>query len=87
MDETIKKSLQAPACKVRMGVLTGTFHAKSGHPGGSLSIADLVTYLYCVKMHTDPKHPDMPERDRLVLSKGHTAPALYAILAEKGFFD
>jgi transketolase len=87
MDETIKKSLQATACKVRMGVLTGTFHAKSGHPGGSLSIADLLTYLYCVKMHVDPKNPDMPDRDRLVLSKGHTAPALYAILAERGFFD
>ena len=87
MDETIKKSLQATACKVRMGVLTGTFHAKSGHPGGSLSITDLLTYLYCVKLHVDPKAPDMPERDRLVLSKGHTAPALYAILAERGFFD
>ena len=87
MDETIKKSLQATACKVRMGVLTGTFHAKSGHPGGSLSIADLLTYLYCVKMNVDPKNPEMPERDRLVLSKGHTAPALYAILAERGFFD
>ena len=87
MDETIKKSLQATACKVRMGVLTGTFHAKSGHPGGSLSIADLLTYLYCVKMHVDPKNPEMADRDRLVLSKGHTAPALYAILAERGFFD
>ena len=63
-----------------MGILTGTFHAKSGHPGGSLSIADLVTYLYCVKMNVDPKNPDMPDRDRLVLSKGHTAPALYATL-------
>ncbi len=87
MDETIKKSLQKTACQVRMGVLTGTFHAKSGHPGGSLSIADLLTYLYCAKMHVDPKNPDMPDRDRLVLSKGHTAPALYAILAERGFFD
>lgn len=87
MDETIKKQLQKTACNVRMGVLTGTFHAKSGHPGGSLSIADLVTYLYCVKMHVDPKNPDMPDRDRLVLSKGHTAPALYSILAERGFFD
>ena len=87
MDETLKKDLKATACRVRMGVLTGTFHAKSGHPGGSLSIADLLTYLYCVKMHVDPKNPDMPDRDRLVLSKGHTAPALYAILAERGFFD
>lgn len=87
MDETIKKQLQKTACNIRMGVLTGTFHAKSGHPGGSLSIADLVTYLYFAKMHVDPKHPDMPDRDRLVLSKGHTAPALYAALAERGFFD
>ena len=87
MDETIKKQLQKTAVNIRMGVLTGTFHAKSGHPGGSLSIADLVTYLYFVKMHVDPKNPDMPDRDRLVLSKGHTAPALYAVLAERGFFD
>lgn len=86
MDETIKKGLQKTACNVRMGVLTGTFHAKSGHPGGSLSIADLVTYLYFAKMHVDPANPDMPDRDRLVLSKGHTAPALYAVLAERGFF-
>lgn len=86
MDETIKKQLQATACRVRMGVLTGTFHAKSGHPGGSLSIAELVTYLYFAKMHVDPTNPDMPDRDRLVLSKGHTAPALYAALAERGFF-
>lgn len=86
MDETIRKQLQATACRVRMGILTGIFHAKSGHPGGSLSIAELVTYLYFVKMHVDPKHPDMPDRDRLVLSKGHTAPALYAVLAERGFF-
>ncbi len=87
MDETIKKQLQKTACNIRMGVLTGTFHAKSGHPGGSLSIADLLAYLYFVKMHVDPKNPDMPDRDRLVLSKGHTAPALYAVLAERGFFD
>lgn len=86
MDETIRKQLQATACRVRMGILTGIFNAKSGHPGGSLSIAELVTYLYFVKMHVDPKHPDMPDRDRLVLSKGHTAPALYAVLAERGFF-
>ncbi len=86
MDETIKKQLQATACNVRMGILTGTYHAKSGHPGGSLSIADLLTYLYFVKMHVDPKNPDMPDRDRLVLSKGHCAPALYSVLAERGFF-
>ncbi len=87
MDEAIKKQLQKTACNIRMGVLTGTFHAKSGHPGGSLSISDLLTYLYFEKMNVDPKNPDMADRDRLVLSKGHTAPALYAALAEKGFFD
>ncbi|MBE6848869.1 MAG: transketolase [Ruminococcus sp.] len=87
MDETIKKQLQKTACAIRMGVLTGTFHAKSGHPGGSLSISDLLTYLYFAKMHVDPKNPDMEDRDRLVLSKGHTAPALYSALAERGFFD
>ena len=87
MDETIKKQLQKTAVSIRMGVLTGTFHAKSGHPGGSLSIADLLTYLYFATLHVDPKNPDMPDRDRLVLSKGHTAPALYAALAERGFFD
>ena len=87
MDETIKKQLQKTAVNIRMGVLTGTFHAKSGHPGGSLSISDLLTYLYFAKLNVDPKNPDMPDRDRLVLSKGHTAPALYAALAERGFFD
>ncbi len=87
MDEMIKKDLQKTACSIRMGVLTGTFHAKSGHPGGSLSISDLLTYLYFAKMHVDPKNPDMDDRDRLVLSKGHTAPALYSALAERGFFD
>ena len=87
MDVTIKKQLQKTACNIRMGVLTGTFHAKSGHPGGSLSISDLLTYLYFAKMHVDPKNPNMEDRDRLVLSKGHCAPALYSALAERGFFD
>lgn len=86
MDATIEKRLQATACKVRMGIIEGTYCAKSGHPGGSLSIADLLTYLYFVKLNVDPKHPDMTERDRFVLSKGHTAPALYATLAQRGFF-
>ena len=86
MDATIEKRLQATACKVRMGIIEGTYCAKSGHPGGSLSIADLLTYLYFVKLNVDPMHPDMPERDRFVLSKGHTAPALYATLAQRGFF-
>ena len=86
MDATIKKQLEITAAKVRMGVIEGTFNAKSGHPGGSLSICDLMTYLYWVKMNVDPKNPDMEQRDRFVLSKGHCAPALYSILAEKGFF-
>lgn len=86
MDEITKKQLQATACRVRMGVIEGTFHAKSGHPGGSLSICDTLTYLYFAKMHVDPKNPEMPDRDRLVLSKGHCAPALYSVLAERGFF-
>lgn len=87
MDATIKKQLEITAAKVRMGVIEGTFNAKSGHPGGSLSICDLMTYLYWVKMNVDPKNPDMEQRDRFVLSKGHCAPALYSVLAEKGFFD
>lgn len=87
MDSTIRKKLEAIACKVRMGVIEGTYNAKSGHPGGSLSIAELMTYLYFSKMNVDPKNPDMPERDRMVLSKGHCAPALYSALALRGFFD
>ena len=86
MDETLKKQLEITACKVRLGILEGVFNAKSGHPGGSLSIADLLTYLYFAKMNVYPDKPEEPERDRLVLSKVHTAPALYATLAEKGFF-
>lgn len=86
MDSTIKKQLEMTAVNVRKGIIEGTFNAKSGHPGGSLSIADLLTYLYSVKMNVNPADPDMEERDRLVLSKGHTAPALYSVLAEKGFF-
>ncbi len=86
MDATIKNSLQKTACEVRKGVIEGTFNAKSGHPGGSLSISDTLTYLYFSKMNVDPENPDMDDRDRLVLSKGHTAPALYAALALRGFF-
>ena len=86
MDEMTKKKLQATACRIRMGVIEGTYHAKSGHPGGSLSICDTLTYLYFAKMHVDPKNPEMADRDRLVLSKGHCAPALYSTLAERGFF-
>ena len=81
-----KKQLMAAACKVRMGVIKGTHAAKAGHPGGSLSAADLFTYLYCKELNVDPKDPKWEERDRFVLSKGHTAPGLYAALALRGFF-
>ena len=82
-----KKFLQEKALEVRKGIITAVHSAKSGHPGGSLSVADTLTYLYFYKMNIDPKNPKMENRDRLVLSKGHTAPALYSVLAEKGFFD
>ncbi|MGN0551781.1 MAG: transketolase [Oscillospiraceae bacterium] len=87
MDATIKKQLEKTACKVRMGVIEGVFNAKSGHPGGSLSISDVLTYLYFAKLNVDPKNPKWADRDRFVLSKGHCAPALYSVLAERGFFD
>ena len=80
------KELQKIACKVRMGIIEGVYNAKSGHPGGSLSIADLLTYLYFVKMKIDPQNPKMEDRDRLVLSKGHCAPGLYSALAQRGYF-
>ena len=86
MDLNSKKELAKVACNVRMGIIEGTFNAKSGHPGGSLSIADIVTYLYFEKMNVNPENPNDENRDRFVLSKGHTAPALYAALALKGFF-
>ena len=86
MDASTKKNLQKIACKVRMGVIEGTYNAKSGHPGGSLSIADTLTYLYFNQMNVDSSSPEDPDRDRLVLSKGHTAPALYSVLAQKGYF-
>jgi transketolase len=69
-----------------MGIIEGVYNAKSGHPGGSLSAADILTYLYFQKMNVDPQNPQWEDRDRLVLSKGHIAPALYAVLALKGFF-
>ena len=81
-----KKQLQITACKVRMGILTGTHSAKAGHPGGSLSAADLFTYLYFQELNVDPAHPKWDDRDRFVLRKGHTAPGLYAALAHRGFF-
>mgnify|MGYP000538415487 CR=1 FL=1 len=86
MEASMKKELMKTACKVRMGVIEGTYNAKSGHPGGSLSISDTLTYLYFNKMNVDPADPENPDRDRLVLSKGHTAPALYSVLAQKGYF-
>lgn len=86
MDAVTKKQLQIKACTVRMGVIEGVFNAKSGHPGGSLSVADILTYLYFDHMNVDPKNPKDENRDRFVLSKGHTAPALYAVLANKGLF-
>ena len=81
-----KKVLQAKAVSVREGVLTSTHGAKAGHPGGSLSAADMFTYLYFKELRIDPKDPKRANRDRFVLSKGHTAPGLYATLAQRGFF-
>ena len=81
-----KKQLRMTACKVRMGIIEATHGAKSGHPGGSLSAADMFTYLYFKEMNVDPKNPKWEGRDRFVLSKGHTAPGLYSALALRGFF-
>ena len=86
MEQTKLTELKKHAAAVRLGILDGTYAAASGHPGGSLSIADVITYLYFEEMNVDPKDPHAADRDRLVLSKGHTAPALYAVLAEKGYF-
>ena len=87
MDNNKKRQLEIVATKARMGIIEGTYNAKSGHPGGSLSVVDLLTYLYFEKMNIDPKNPDMKDRDRFVLSKGHAAPALYSVLALRGFFS
>ena len=86
MTKNEEKALQAAACRVRMGVLTATHGVKAGHPGGSLSAADVFTYLYFKELNVDPADPKKADRDRFVLSKGHTAPGLYAALAERGFF-
>ena len=86
MTELEKKQLQITACHVRMGVINATHGAKAGHPGGSLSAADMFTYLYFKEMNIDPKNPKAEDRDRFVLSKGHTAPGLYSTLANRGFF-
>ena len=81
-----KLELQKTANEIRKGLVSGVHAAKAGHPGGSLSAADIFTYLYFEEMNVDPKNPKDPDRDRFVLSKGHTAPGLYAALAEKGYF-
>ena len=81
-----KKQLQILACKVRMGIIESTHAAKCGHPGGSMSAAELFTYLYFKELNVDPKNPKWEQRDRFVLSKGHCAPGLYAALAHRGFF-
>ena len=86
MDETKKLNLKRQANDVRMGIIEAVYNAGSGHPGGSLSIADLLTDLYFEEMNVDPKNPNMENRDRFVLSKGHTAPGLYSVLALRGFF-
>ena len=86
MDIKTKKELEVFAAKARLGIIEGVFSAKAGHPGGSLSICEVLSYLYNVEMKVDPKNPKWEGRDRFVLSKGHAAPALYAALALKGFF-
>ena len=86
MDAITKKELQIIATKIRMAIIEGTFNAKSGHPGGSLSIAEDMAYLYWKEMNIDPANPDWAGRDRFVLSKGHAAPALYGALAHRGYF-
>ena len=86
MNEARIKELKNIANSIRIGIIDATHAAKSGHPGGSLSIADILTYLYFEKMNIDPENPRMESRDRFVLSKGHTAPGLYSALAHRGFF-
>ena len=86
MEDAKRRELQILACKIRMGIIEGVYNAKSGHPGGSLSIAELLAYLYGCELRVDPKDPKNPGRDRFILSKGHAAPALYAALALKGYF-
>ncbi len=87
MDSVKLDHLSRKATEIRIGILDGVHAAASGHPGGSLSIADIMAYLYFAEMRVNPENPQDPDRDRLVLSKGHAAPALYATLAARGFFD
>ena len=86
MEHIKELNLKRHANNVRIGIIEGVYNAACGHPGGSLSIADILTYLYFEEMNIDPANPKMPDRDRFVLSKGHTAPGLYSVLAERGFF-
>ena len=86
MTETRKTELMRIANEIRKGAVTAVYSAASGHPGGSLSIAEILTYLYFEEMNIDPKQPDKPDRDRFVLSKGHAAPGLYSALANRGYF-
>ncbi len=87
MDKETKLELEKIALKARMGIIEGIHAAKAGHPGGSLSCTEILTYLYFKQMKIDPENPKWEERDRFVLSKGHAAPALYAVLAQRGYFD
>ena len=87
MNKSRELELKRIANDVRFGIIEGVYNAGCGHPGGSLSIADMLTYLYFEEMNVDPKDPKKQDRDRFVLSKGHTAPALYSVLANRGFFD
>ncbi len=86
MEKLSRCELAKVACNVRKGIIEGTFNAKSGHPGGSLSIAEIVSYLYFNEMNVDPAAPVKEDRDRFVLSKGHAAPALYSVMAQRGYF-
>ena len=86
MDVAVKKELKKTALKVRMGIIEGVHAAKSGHPGGSLSCTEILTYLYFNEMNIDAAEPMKADRDRFVLSKGHAAPALYSVMAQKGYF-
>ena len=87
MEDSKKLFLENPAKKIRQNIIKLVYKANSGHPGGSLSITDILTYLYFEEMNVDSKNPQNPNRDRFVLSKGHCAPALYSCLMEKGFFS
>ena len=86
MDSNTREFLAEKAREIRIGIIEAVHSASSGHPGGSLSAADIFTYLYFEELNIDPKDPKKPDRDRFVLSKGHTAPGLYSALALRGYF-